>query len=117
MDALDLLSRDERVHSLSDREVVLPYSAALRAIDLFVAAGWALLGWEGWVQSPQGIGQHAAYQGTVSIERETGETWEEYVQRAARVCRATIMHDQQRWEQDPDSADKQLYFCLTATGP
>ncbi len=117
MEALDLLPEEMQQRSLSDREVVLPYDDALRAIEIFLNAEWALLGWEGWIQSSQGIGHHVNYQGTVSIEQRHGETWSEYVRRAAAFCRATIRQDQQRWETAPDSADKQLVYCLTVTAP
>ena len=52
--------------------------------------------------------------GTESIERETGEMWEDYVQRSARECAETMTKEQQTWNANPGSVRLPLYFCLTA---
>src|SRR5450755_526029 len=84
-----------------------------------VRAGWALLGWEGWVKYPDGRHGHTpgGVMGTESIEQEAGETWEGYVQRSARFCAETIAKDQHAWDANPSTAHMTLYFCLTATPP
>ncbi len=117
MNAHDVLPEGMRARSLSDREIVLSYDDALRVLDLLVDSSWALLGWEGWVRTRQGVGHHGDYQGAVSIDRKRGEEWNAYVQRGAEFGCVTIKQAQQRWEEDPKSADKELFFCLTAIGP
>jgi len=59
VDALAALPEELKRRSLSDREIVLPYEDALQAVAFFVSAWWALLGWEGWVRRPSGIGHDA----------------------------------------------------------
>src|SRR5438270_8974758 len=104
-----------RVQSLSKSEIVLPCSEALKAIAVLMAARWAVFGWEGWVKRPDGsIGHHQDYQGTVSLERHAGETWDEFVRNAADLCRSTMLQDQRRFESDPECRDHTLYFCLSA---
>jgi hypothetical protein len=119
MEEIELLPQALREQSLSEQEVVLPYHEALDALELLVRARWALLGWEGWVKYPDGRHGHppGGVMGTESIERETAETWESYVQRSARFCVETINQEQQAWDVNPGNAHLILYFCLTATPP
>ncbi len=116
---LDLLPQALQERSLSEQEIVLPYHEALAAIELLVRARWALLGWEGWVKYPDGRHGHTSggIIGTESIEQETGETWEGYVQRSARFCAETIAKAQSAWDTNPSTTHLTLYFCLTATPP
>jgi hypothetical protein len=104
--------------SLSDKDIVLPYEAALCAIDLLAASGWALLGWEGWLKYPDGrVGHSARHQGTVSLEKQAGESWGAYVQRSSEFCKRTVMENQEEWNRSPEAADSELYFCLTIMEP
>jgi hypothetical protein len=116
MEDIDLLPEILRSQSLSEREIVLPYDEALQALDILVKADWALLGWEGWEKDAEGRHGHSYIMGTTSIEQEPGEKWEDYVQRSARFCRATIGADQERWKREGIDSSWTLYFCLTATG-
>ena len=50
MDEIDLLPEALRSQSLSAREIVLSSQQALEALEILVAATFALLGWEGWVK-------------------------------------------------------------------
>jgi hypothetical protein len=117
LDALDLLPQKLRALSLSDCEVVLPYEEAILALDLFVAARWGLLAWEGWVKYPSGVGHHSDYQGTVGLTRRMDETWDDFVRRSAEFCRKTMQADQQRFGHDAACQGMQLYFCFTVTPP
>jgi hypothetical protein len=115
MEDIDLLSEALRSQSLSDREIVLPYQEALQALDILVRANWALLGWEGWEKDAEGRHGHSSLMGTMSIEQEAGEKWEDYVQRSAGFCRETMKADQDRWKREGRDTSRTLYFCLTAT--
>ena len=116
MDEIDLLPEALRSQSLSEREIVLSYQQALEALEILVAANFALLGWEGWVKYADGRHGHTpgGVMGTEAIEQEVGETWENYVQRSARFCAETMTKEQQAWNTHPGSAHLPLYFCLTA---
>lgn len=117
VDPLDLLPPNLRALSLSDCEVVLPYEEAIQALDLFVAARWGLLAWEGWVKYPSGVGHHSEYQGTVELTRRVDETWDDFIRRSAEFGRQTMQADQQRFEHDAACQGMQLYFCFTVTPP
>ena len=47
MDEIDLFPEALRSQSLSEREMVLSSQQALEALEILVAANFALLGWEG----------------------------------------------------------------------
>ncbi len=115
MEDIDLLPEILRSQSLSNREIVLPYEEVLQAVDILVKANWALLGWEGWEKDPEGRRGHSHIMGTTTIEQELGEKWEDYVQRSARFCRATIEASQERWKREDIHPSRVLYFCLTST--
>jgi hypothetical protein len=116
MDEIDLLPEALRSQSLSEREIVLSYQQALEALEILVAATFALLGWEGWVKYADGRHGHTpgGVMGTEPIEQEVGETGENYVQRSARFCAETMTKEQPAWNTHPGSAHLPLSFCLTA---
>ena len=117
MEELDVLSAELRSRSLSNREIVLEYDDALRAVDLLVEARFAILGWEGWAKySEGGIGHHEHYQGAIMRERWEGESWETFVEDAASLCRLTMERDYRGWKGDPTPANATLFFCITAAG-
>ncbi len=118
MDEIDLLPQVLRKQSLSHREIVLPYQQALEALSVLVIAQWALVGWEGWVKYPDG--RHGQTPGGVmgiEVTRKERETWADYVERSAQLCRETMNREQQAWEANPEYAHLVLCFCLTATPP
>ncbi len=116
MDEIDLLPEALRSQSLSEREIVLPYQQALEALEILVAANFALLGWEGWGKYADGRHGHppGGVMGTGPIKQEGGETWENYVRRSARFCAETMAKEQQAWDPHPGSAHLPLSCCLTA---
>lgn len=115
MDEIDYLPIDLRRESLSDREIVLPYSEVLKAIDILVNADWAVLSWEGWLKYSDGkVGHSSEYHGTVVIEQDENELWHDYVVRSASFCRRTIEQAQQQWNGKPEKVNAELYYCIVA---
>jgi len=126
MDDLLLLPEDLQRKSLSEREIVLRYDDARKALDILERAGWAILGWEPWLKLADGSHMHPVM--VNAFRREALEDWPTYVHRAAQLCRHMMEEAQQRWEQGtflphnlPTAMDGQekipsmsLYFCLTA---
>jgi len=107
MSQLDLLPSRFREISISEREIVLPMSEALEAIDLLEADRVHILGWEGWIQDTSGrVGFGSAPQGTASLDQLS-------VHDAAQLCRSTIPESAAEWRQEhPESTDT-LHFCIT----
>ena len=101
--------------SISDREVVLDFDDAMRAIDSYEIAGWALFGWEGWFRQDGRNGHALEYQGTVALTRALDEDWPTYVKRTADICRRTIKESAERYARENTQQDRKLYFCLTAS--
>ena len=64
-DDLEFLSDQLRAKSASDREIVLPFADALRAIDLLQQKGARGVAWEGWIRDSVRLGHSARHQGTV----------------------------------------------------
>jgi hypothetical protein len=107
MSTLELLPTRIAEKSISPREIVLPMTEALEAIDLLEAKGLLILGWEGWVKTADGrVGHGSAPQGTVSLENLS-------IKAAAQRCRETIPQDAARWlAENPETTDA-LHFCIT----
>lgn len=107
MNALALLPESIASKSISKREVVLPITEALEAIDLFESKGLLILGWEGWVKTKDGrVGHGNAPQGTVSLEELS-------VSAAAQLCRETIPQEAARWIDENSGTTDELHFCIT----
>jgi hypothetical protein len=51
---IDLLPNVLRVHSLSEREIILPWPEVQRAVMILTASNVAVTGWEAWVKYPDG---------------------------------------------------------------
>jgi len=100
--ALELLPSKLQNKSISSKEIVLPLEAAMEAINYLEAQNYLILGWEGWVKTPDG----SATQGTVSLEDLS-------VQKAAKVCRETILEDSKCWATESKESHEQLHFCIT----
>ena len=113
MEEIDVLPKDMVEKSLSDREIVLPYEDALKALDLYIKAGWAFLGWEGWGKHVDGKVGHCDYQGTVSIERKDKESCNDYAKRSYDLVKKTIQDDYKDWQNSPYAKEYELYFCIT----
>ncbi len=114
MNYLSLLPKDMKVRSLSDSEVVLSYKDALKALDIFVRADLAFLGWEGWGKYPDGGVGHCDYQGTESIDRKADESWKSYAKRGYDFVEETIKNDYKDWGKSDHKKEYELYFCISA---
>src|SRR5713226_3739385 len=93
LDEIDLLPQALREQSLSDREIILPYQQALEALSVPMRANWVRLGWEGWVNYPDG--RHGQTPGGVrgaDGERKGGERWADSVHRG--VAWLSCNHEQ-----------------------
>jgi hypothetical protein len=113
MNGLTLLPKEMQERSLSDREIVLDYEDALQALDIIVDAKWAFLGWEGWAKYPDGKVGHCDYQGTTSIKKEKGQSWEEYIHDGYTVVKKTMQEDYVDWVKSEKAKEYELYFCIT----
>jgi len=108
MGHIDLLPEHLREQSISPREIVLPLSAALEAIDLLEAAGVFILGWEGWVKTVDGRHGHGTAPQGWSADPKNHSVHE-----AAELCRNTIPDDAARWALDYPGTTDQLHICIT----
>lgn len=52
MSALDFIPSSLAALSISEKEIVLPMKEALEAVDYLERHGRHILGWEGWVKTP-----------------------------------------------------------------
>ncbi|WP_321863467.1 hypothetical protein [Burkholderia cenocepacia] len=93
--------------SISPREIVLPLNAAIAAIDYCASNKIRILGWEGWIQSPDGrVGHGNAPQGTTSLEHLS-------IPEAADFCRRTIAAAALEWTKNNLGTRDPLHFCIT----
>ncbi|WP_175984254.1 hypothetical protein [Burkholderia vietnamiensis] len=66
-----------------------------------------ILGWEGWIQSPDGrVGHGNAPQGTTSLEDLS-------IPEAADFCRRTIAAAALEWTENNLGTTDRLHFCIT----
>ena len=104
---LDLLPTALASRSINDREIVLPLTEALAAIDHLEGAGRHLLGWEGWLLYPDGgVGHSARHQGTADLSMLTPAE-------AADFCRETIRLAAAEFEADAEPVGRKLIFCIS----
>lgn len=93
--------------SISESEIILPFTDALEAINFIESKYVEILGREGLVKTASGrIGHGNAPQGTASLEKLT-------IQAAAQLCRSTMKEAQISWAQENAGTTDELYFCIT----
>ncbi len=110
MSALDFIPPPLAALSISEKEIVLPLDEALEAVDYLERHGRLILGWEGWVKTPDGrVGHGSAPQGTVSLEDYSPAE-------AANICRATMPEEAKTWAEENPTTKESLYFCITVRG-
>lgn len=95
--------------SLSTREVVLPLKDALRAIEILDAAGFHILGWEGWVKTVDGrVGHGNAGQYATTLPDGITST------EAVTATKNGIVEDALNWSSENVATTDTIYFCITA---
>lgn len=101
-DLEDIISR-----SRSANEIVVSYMDAMELLHIYKNNDTKLLGWEGWVEHPDGaLGHSEKYQGTVDLSGMDNLS-------ALALVKATIMQSHTEWEAKPEINDAELLFCIT----
>jgi hypothetical protein len=101
-----LLPSELASQSVSDTEIVLPFSAAIRALYV-LAPVHRVLGWEGWLRLPDGCLTHSMqHQGTADLSSLPSDG-------AARLCERTITLAQETFDAAPELPGSTLLFCIT----
>lgn len=101
---LELLPSELAAQSVSPNEIVLPYAAALHAVDYLADRGVSILGWEAWERRPDGTLTHEPNTlGTYDLGRLTPHE-------AADVCHQTMT---EAAEADLGPGTDELLFCIT----
>lgn len=92
--------------SLSQRTLILPFDAALAAIDHLTSTGRRIENWEGWVKLRDGARTKSlSCGGSFALPSEAP--------RAAETAKAGIVRAHERWQRDPEYPGAELYFGLT----
>lgn len=104
MSTFDDIPKELLSHSLSDREIVLPYPDVIAMIHRLPQFGLRLLGWEGWLRYPDGRVGHSGRQGTVDLSDMSPVD-------AAEFCIRTIEEAHAEAMREPEPGE--LYFCVT----
>ena len=110
---IQILPKEIISRSLSKKEIILNYEDSLKALDILLESNIALLGWEGWSKYPDGSVGHNDYQGTESINRKVGESWDNYAKRGYNFVKKTIQESYEDWIKSPQVKEYKLYFCIT----
>src|SRR6516225_11092605 len=111
---LDLIPDELASIAVSDREIVLPYKDALKAIEHLNANGHVVFAWEGWLRYANGTRGHSAkHQGMAEVSRDPNESPRTFSARATRAVLTTMESSQAEWTRNPERTDAALYFCLS----
>jgi hypothetical protein len=104
-DQLDVLPLELALKSASPSEVVLPFRDANQALDTFARLGWRVLGWEGWIRTPDGaVGHGDAPHGTPDLSELTKE-------QAVALCRRTMHTAHAEWRGSDAYQGAELLFA------
>jgi hypothetical protein len=96
--------------SLSRRVAILPFDAALTAIEHGVASGQRLESWEGWVKLRDGSrAKSLTHAGSFALPRDAA--------RAAETATAAIRKARDTWARNPEYPGAELYFGLYFAEP
>ncbi|HET9238989.1 MAG TPA: hypothetical protein VFO10_17155 [Oligoflexus sp.] len=99
--------------SLSEDELVLPWDAAVEAIDILEKEGFLILCWEGWLRYADGaVGHSLSHQGSREIRRHPEEPWADFSKRAKQSFTKSASESLQKFTAKPENPGAQLYFCL-----
>ena len=98
---------DIRSRSKSTSEMVVSYTDAMELVDIYKNNDTKILGWEGWIEHPDGtLGHSKEHQGTVDLSSMDNLS-------ALAFAKATIMQSHTEWEAKPEINDAVLLFCIT----
>ena len=87
--------------------MVVSYSDAMELLYIYKENETKILGWEGWVEHPDGtLGHSERHQGTVDLSRMNNLS-------AISLAHSTIMQAHTEWETKPEINDAVLLFCIT----
>ena len=106
-------------HSLSDREIILPWPEVERAVMILTASNVAVTGWETWAKYPDGRFGRALDDSAIEMEPATIGTTRPgaaFVQRAQRDVLRTIEAENGRWALAPDLEGGVPHFRLFTPG-
>jgi hypothetical protein len=116
---IDLLPAVLRVRSLSDREIILPWPEAERAVMMLTASNVAVTGWEAWMKYPDGRFGRAIDDSALEMEPIVighDEPWTAFVQRAQRDVLRSMEAENGRWALAPDLEGGVPHFRLFTPG-
>lgn len=100
---------DIRDRSKSASEIVVSYIDALELLYIYKKNDTKILGWEGWVEHPDGtLGHSEKYQGTADLSRMENSA-------AIALVKSTIMQANTEWETKPEINGGVLLFCITTS--
>ena len=103
---LAALPPDIARQSISDTQVILPFDAALAAIEHLTRSGRKLENWEGWVRMRDGNrAKSLSHGGSFALARDPA--------RAAETATAAMRRAREHWQRNPEYPDAELYFGLT----
>jgi hypothetical protein len=92
--------------SLSQRILILPYDAAVAAIDHLTSSGRRLDNWEGWVKLRDGSRTKSlSHGGSFALPSDPP--------RAAETAKAGLARARERWQNNPEYPGAELYFGLS----
>ena len=102
--------------SISPCEPIFSLGDVRIALDQLQRAGYGINGWEGIVRYPDGTYSHSFPNilGTESIDPESHESWNEYVERSVEFCRWTIEQTATEWDGQPGH---ELCYAISPKAP
>lgn len=113
MNELKILPARLRQRSRSTEEIVLPLDHAVRAVEILMSSGFALLGWEGLIVHKGGREERPTeFQRELGIEQNSREQWSDFVRRSALLCRTSMMEAFNTWNLRPEAKEAQMWFSL-----
>ena len=96
--------------SFSSTEIVVKYTDAIELLHLYEQAGVRVLGWEGWLQHPDGtLGHSRKFQGTTDLSNLSSSS-------SIALCKTTIMQANSESHEIPEVEGAELLFCISEVG-
>jgi hypothetical protein len=103
---LDALPPELAKQSLSRATIILPFDAALAAIDALTANGRCIENWEGWVRFRDGTrAKSLSHGGSFALPSDP--------KRAAETATAGIRRACATWQRNPEYPGAELFYALS----